>query len=51
MGDYFDYAIDKLSPEQLTDYFSDLVESHSWSAVKLDLYGFKLYTQHVLGKP
>jgi len=51
MGDYFDYAIDKLSPEQLTDYFSDLVESHSWSAVKLDLYGFKFYTQHVLGKP
>jgi len=51
MGDYFDYAIDNLSPAQLTDYFSDLIESHSWSAVKLDLYGFKFYTQHVLGKP
>lgn len=51
MGDYFGYAIDKLSPAQLTDYFSDLIESHSWSAVKLDLYGFKFYTQHVLGKP
>ena len=51
MGDYFDHQIDKLSPAQLTDYFSDLVGSHSWSAVKLDLYGFKFYTLHVLGKP
>jgi len=51
MGDYFDYAMGDLSPAQLTDYFSDLIESHSWSAVKLDLYGFKFYTQHVLGKP
>ena len=51
MGDYFDYSIDNLSSAQLTDYFSDLVDSHSWSAVKHDLYGFKFYTQHVLGKP
>jgi site-specific recombinase XerD len=51
MGEYFDYAIGNLSPAQLTDYFSDLIASHSWSAVKLDLYGFKFYTQHVLGKP
>ncbi len=51
MGDYFDHQIDNLSPAQLTDYFSDLVTSHSWSAVKLDLYGFKFYTLHVLGKP
>jgi len=51
MGDYFDHCIDSLSPAQLTDYFSDLITTHSWSAVKLDLYGFKFYTQHVLGKP
>ncbi len=51
MGDYFDYSIDNLSPAQLTDYFSDLITTHSWSAVKLDLYGFKFYTLHVLGKP
>jgi site-specific recombinase XerD len=51
MGDYFDHQIDNLSPAQLTDYFSDLIASHSWSAVKLDLYGFKFYTLHVLGKP
>ena len=51
MGDYFDYATDNLSPAQLTNYFSGLIETHSWSAVKLDLYGFKFYTLHVLGKP
>lgn len=51
MGDYFDHQLGNLSAAQLTDYFSDLVASHSWSAVKLDLYGFKFYTQHVLGKP
>ena len=51
MGDYFDHQIDNLSPAQLTDYFHDLVASHSWSAVKLDLYGFKFYTLHVLRKP
>ena len=51
MGAYFDFAIDDLSAQQLTHYFSDLVASHSWSAVKLDLYGFKFYTLHVLRKP
>jgi site-specific recombinase XerD len=51
MGDYFDHQLDNLSSAQLTEYFSDLVDSHSWSAVKHDLYGFKFYTQHVLGKP
>jgi hypothetical protein len=27
----------------LTDYFSDLLESHSWSSVKLDLYGVQFH--------
>lgn len=51
MGGYFDHQIDNLSPAQLTDYLHDFVASHSWSAVKLDLYGFKFYTLHVLRKP
>jgi integrase/recombinase XerD len=51
MGEYFNRQIDDLSSAQLTDYFSDLLTSHSWSSVKLDLYGYKFYTQHVLGKP
>ena len=51
MGEYFGYALDELSPEQLTNYFSDLLGTHTWSTLKLDLYGFKFYTLHVLGKP
>jgi site-specific recombinase XerD len=51
LGGYFSKRIDELSEAQLTDYFSDLIETHSWSAVKLDLYGLKFYTTHVLRKP
>ena len=51
IGGYFDHRIDDLSEPQLTDYFTDLLASHSWSAVKLDLYGLKFYTTHVLKKP
>ncbi len=50
-GQYFDEQIDDLSEPQLTDYFTDLLTSHSWSAVKLDLYGLKFYYTHVLRKP
>ncbi len=41
IGAYFDHQIDDLPDQQLTDYFTDLLDSHSWSAVKLDLYGLK----------
>jgi site-specific recombinase XerD len=51
IGDYFDHRIDALTAAQLTDYFTDLVASHSWSTVKLDLYGLKFYYAHVLRKP
>jgi len=51
IGSYFDYQINELSGKQLTDYFSDLLTTHSWSTVKLDLYGLKFYYQHVLHKP
>ena len=50
-GDTFAHQIDDLTVAQLTDYFSDLVASHSWSTVKLDLYGLKFYYEHVLRKP
>ena len=50
-GDYFDHRIDALTEPQLTDYFSDLLASHSWSAVKLDLYGLKFFYTHVLRQP
>ena len=28
-----------------------MLSTHSWSSVKLDLYGYKFYTVHVLGRP
>lgn len=51
IGAYFDYKIDALSESQLVDYFTDLLSTHSWSTVKLDLYGLKFYYTHVLHKP
>jgi len=51
IGKYFAYRIEDLSEQQLIDYFSDLLDSHSWSAVKLDLYGRKFFYAHVLHKP
>jgi len=51
IGGYFNHRIDDLSEAQLIDYFTNLLDSHSWSAVKLDLYGLKFYYVHVLHKP
>lgn len=51
IGAYFAYQVDALSEEQLVEYFTDLMASHSWSGVKLDLYGLKFFTEHVLRKP
>jgi site-specific recombinase XerD len=51
IGAYFDHQLEALSEAQLTDYFTDLLESHSWSVVKLDLYGLKFFYAHVLQKP
>jgi site-specific recombinase XerD len=51
IGAHFDHRINALTPAQLTDYFTALLDTHSWSAVKCDLYGLKFYYQHVLGQP
>ena len=48
IGARFDHRIDALTEGQLTDYFTELIGSHSWSAVKLDLYGLKFFYTHVL---
>jgi len=50
IGNYFDCHIDNLSSDQLLDYFNELLNSHSWSAVKLDLYGLKFFYTNVLNK-
>ena len=51
IGAYFDHRIDALTEAQLTDYFTDLIGTHSWTTVKLDLYGLKFYYAHVLKNP
>jgi len=44
IGNYFDCRIDNLTTDQLLNYFNDLLDNRSWSAVKLDLYGLKFFT-------
>jgi site-specific recombinase XerD len=50
-GAHFDYQIDHLSKDQLTDYFAQILEHLSWSTLKHDLYGLKFYYAYVLDKP
>lgn len=51
IANYFDTRIDNLNKDQLLDYFHDLLDSHSWNTVKLDLYGLKFFYTNVLKKP
>jgi site-specific recombinase XerD len=48
IANYFDCQLENLTSDQLLDYFHDLLQSHSWSAVKLDLYGLKFFYTNVL---
>ena len=50
IGNYFDCRLDNLTSDQLLDYFNELLDGHSWSTVKLDLYGLKFFYSRVLGK-
>jgi len=50
IGAYFDGKLEDLSLDQLLNYFHDLLDTHSWSAVKLDLYGLRFFYTHVLNK-
>jgi integrase len=47
---YFDCCPDSLEPDQLKMYFAWMVESYSWSSVKVDLWGLSLFYRHVLGR-
>lgn len=46
--DYFDCCPDQLTPEQLETYFAKLVETHSWSTVKIDRNGLQFFWRYVL---
>ncbi len=47
---HFDRLPHRLTPNDLKDYFAQLVETHSWSTVKIDRLGLQFYWRHVLGK-
>lgn len=48
VAQHFDCCPDRLSPEQLEVYFGQLVDSHSWSTVKVDRNGLQFFWKHVL---
>lgn len=48
ISEHFDCCPDQLTLEQRQEYFSELVESHSWSTVKIDRNGLQFFWKHVL---
>ncbi len=50
VAEHFDCSPEKLSTEQLEVYFAGLVNSHSWSTVKIDRNGLQFFWQYVLKK-
>jgi len=50
ISEYFDQCPDRLTQDQLKDYFSDLVKNYSWSTVKVDRNGLQFFYKHILDK-
>lgn len=50
ISDYFNCCPDQLTQQQLKTFFAALVDSHSWSTVKLDRNGLQFFYHHVLDK-
>ena len=48
VSEHFDCCPDQLTPEQLEIYFGELVDTHSWSTVKIDRNGLQFLWRHVL---
>ena len=48
IAEHFDCCPDQLATEQLETYFCQLVDSHSWSMVKIDRNGLQFFWKHVL---
>jgi len=51
LGDYFDCCPDHLSTEQIKAYLLQIVESRSWSAVKIARNAIQFLYKHVLDRP
>jgi site-specific recombinase XerD len=47
----FERCPDDLSAEELRTHFAELLESHSWSTVKLDRCGLQFFYRYVLERP
>ena len=50
LSERFDCCPDGLSADDLKTHFADLVESHSWSTIKIDRNGLQFFYRHVLGR-
>ena len=48
VSSHFDCCPDQLTTEQLEGYFAELVDSHSWSIVKIDRNGLQFFWKYVL---
>ena len=48
IAQHYDCCPDQLTTEQLETHFAELVESHSWSTVKVDRNGLQFFYEHVL---
>ncbi len=50
-SEYFERCPDDLNAEELREYFASLLETHSWSTIKLDRCGLQFFYRHVLDRP
>lgn len=47
---YLDCPPDNITHQQLKDYFRQLINTHSWSTIKLDRNGLQFFYKHTLDK-
>jgi integrase/recombinase XerD len=47
---FYDRCPDRLTQEDLKEYFGALVQSHSWSTVKVDRNGLQFFYKHILNR-
>ncbi len=48
VANYYDCCPDRLTTEQLEVHFAELIESHSWSTVKVDRNGLQFFRKYIL---
>jgi len=48
LAEYFDRCPDDIGKDEMRLYFADLVDSNSWSTVKIDRNAFQFFWKHIL---